>query len=247
MALILLVVALLMAAMNINIASSSPDQQRASKKLALKVRPRVVINVLVNRRLESLKRLCESLLAADYMGDTNVALEFHLEAGQPASIRSYVVNFEWPLGPKVVHSRLVRAGLIAIAVESWYPTDDNEYGVLLEDDIEVSPHFYRWIQTALAAYTRAGSPANVLGVSLYTPRVVETAQGEQRRPISHRPFDPQGLIFNITGLSWRGLVVTSCSTRTFLTRPVFRRITWRLVNTSHGTTRITTRTISQSL
>jgi hypothetical protein len=201
---ILLVVTVLLTALNLHFASR-PTIRNMDTAVARQAEteapllPRVVINVLVNRRLDSLQRLCRSLLGADYMGDLNIGLEFHLEADQPAAVMAYVTDFVWPFGPKIVHARVVRAGLISVVVESWYPTDDNEYLVLLEDDIEVSPYFYWWVRTALTAYHRAGAPANILGISLYTPRVVETAQGDERLPISHRPFDPQGLIFNLTG------------------------------------------------
>jgi hypothetical protein len=37
-------------------------------------------------------------------------------------------------------------------VESWYPRSNDSYGLLLEDDVEVSPLFYAWIKLALLRY-----------------------------------------------------------------------------------------------
>lgn len=162
-------------------------------------RPRIVINVLANQRLTSLQRLCESLLAADYLGDDDVALEVHLEADQPPDLLQYVTNLEWPNGPKTVHARMVKGGLIAVVVESWWPTSDNEVAVLLEDDIEVSPLFYRWLRMSLDAWTEAGRPDDMLGVSLYTPRVIETRQPDHRHKSRQRPLDLQGLVGRLTG------------------------------------------------
>jgi hypothetical protein len=159
--------------------------------------PRIIINVLVNNRFESLRRLCASLGSADYMGDTDVTLEFHLEAHQPEEIVRYVTEFPWAHGNKIVHARIARGGLISVVVESWFPVASNEYSLLLEDDIEVSPLFYRYIRGALDSFFRAGAPANVFGISLYTPRVVET-RAVSNLPVSHHRFDPQELIWNIT-------------------------------------------------
>lgn len=49
----------------------------------------------------------------------------------------------------------------------------NHHGFLLEDDVEVSPHFYAWAKWATLAYqygTRADFAPDMYGVSLYTPR-----------------------------------------------------------------------------
>lgn len=49
----------------------------------------VTINVLANNRLESLQRLIDSLMAAEYFGEI-VPLDFHLEAGQSQELIDYV-------------------------------------------------------------------------------------------------------------------------------------------------------------
>lgn len=64
--------------------------------------------------------------------------------------------------------------------ESWYPANDQQYGVLLEDDIEVSPLFYRWIWKCLDGYMKNPDP-RMVGISLYTPRVTETIPDQKRK------------------------------------------------------------------
>jgi hypothetical protein len=54
--------------------------------------------------------------------------------------------------------------------ESWFPSHSNEYVILLEDDLEVSPLFYRWVRWGLDLVAEDES---VVGISLYTPRVAE--------------------------------------------------------------------------
>lgn len=52
----------------------------------------------------------------------------------------------------------------------------HHHAFLLEDDVEVSPHFYAWAKWATLTY-QYGRPsdflANMYGVSLYTPRCVQ--------------------------------------------------------------------------
>ena len=36
--------------------------------------------------------------------------------------------------------------------ESWFPAGNHTYGIILEDDIQVSPHFYAWTKIALLRY-----------------------------------------------------------------------------------------------
>ena len=61
-------------------------------------------------------------------------------------------NFTWKHGLKSVRHRILLAGLMPAIVESWYPSNNNTYGLLLEDDIEVSPLFYAWAKMAILRY-----------------------------------------------------------------------------------------------
>lgn len=101
-------------------------------------------------------------------------------------------NIEWEHGPKGVHLRLSKGGLVNVVVESWFPASDNEYGVLLEDDIQVSPYFFKWIRMAIRAARRydnygsgvgvkgSSSKSRVVGISLYTPRINELIRPKTR-------------------------------------------------------------------
>lgn len=41
---------------------------------------------------------------------------------------------------------------MAAIVESWYPYGNDSYGLLLEDDVELSPLFYAWIKMSILKY-----------------------------------------------------------------------------------------------
>jgi hypothetical protein len=52
-----------------------------------------------------------------------------------------------------IHHRIVHGGLLPAVVESWFPKDPlHDYGLLLEDDVEVSPLFYAWIKMCILKY-----------------------------------------------------------------------------------------------
>lgn len=144
--------------------------------------PRVTIVVITWRRPQSLKRLCAALAVADYFGDT-VELKFTMDAGADVETRRFVASFKWPHGPKSATVRAEHAGLAVAVVESWQPSADDEYAVLLEDDIEVAPSFYGWLKYALLMYRHGDEEAKdprLIGISLYTPRLVEVARPRRR-------------------------------------------------------------------
>ena len=57
--------------------------------------------------------------------------------------------------------------------ESWYPSSKNDFGLILEDDIEVSVLYLRWI-TKILWNLHLKPDSRVVGISLYSPRVIET-------------------------------------------------------------------------
>lgn len=181
-----------------------------------KVRPtahfvhgKIRIEVIANKRLQSLRRLLDSLEKADYFG-FNVPLDIHLEADEPEDLIHYAVGFKWPFGPKQIHLRHSHGGLINAVLESWYPASIDEMAVMLEDDIEVSPYFFQWILGVLEKYaTPKVSDPHFVGISLYTPRV-----GELKLPrpkynftrilLENNMFEPAALRFQLP-CSWGAL------------------------------------------
>jgi hypothetical protein len=58
----------------------------------------------------------------------------------------------WRQGAAFLHYRITHGGLLTAIVESWYPQSNDSYGLILEDDVEVSPLFYAWLKLALLRY-----------------------------------------------------------------------------------------------
>ncbi|KAI7894254.1 uncharacterized protein EV154DRAFT_415340 [Mucor mucedo] len=148
--------------------------------------------VITDRRPVSLTRLLESTNGAFYLGDETVELVIHLEQSSDNVTRGLVQDFMWQHGEKKVRHRIRKGGLMPAIVESWYPSDNDHYGVLLEDDIELSPLFYAWTKYNILKYRYSPKEKeahqHIYGVSLYSPRNLELL------PEGRRPFGPEKVL-----------------------------------------------------
>lgn len=64
-------------------------------------------------------------------------------------------SLNWTHGSLFLHHRVIQGGLLPAIVESWYPRSNDSYGLLLEDDVELSPLFYAWAKMSLLRYRYA--------------------------------------------------------------------------------------------
>ncbi|XP_057479617.1 uncharacterized protein LOC130766908 [Actinidia eriantha] len=137
----------------------------------------VSVNIITQNRVHSLARLLKSLADAYYLGD-EIPISFNMDTMVDEATIRLVNSFNWPHGPKTLRRRIIQGGLIRAVSESWYPSSDDDYGLLLEDDIEVSPYYYLWIKYALLAYhyDPQVSLPELASISLYTPRLVEVVK-----------------------------------------------------------------------
>lgn len=89
-------------------------------------------------------------------------------------ILTYVDAFRWKHGRKEVHYRTQNVGLQAQWVEAWWPANSDEFAFIVEDDIEVSNLYYRFLRSIIATYyynPRNFDPS-IYGISLQRPRFV---------------------------------------------------------------------------
>ncbi|KAF8892100.1 hypothetical protein BD779DRAFT_1437204 [Infundibulicybe gibba] len=149
--------------------------------------PRIELSVITKDRPSSLGRLLTSLSQSRFFGDT-LDLRVHLEQSSDMETMRLVENFDWKAGRLFVHHRVIHGGLLPAVVESWYPHGNNTYGLLLEDDVELSPLFYAWAKMAILRY-RHGDSTNkspqLFGISLYQQKNLELPS-EGRRPFDAR-------------------------------------------------------------
>ena len=54
-------------------------------------------------------------------------------------------------------------GLRSAWFDAWYPKPDDEYAIIIEDDLEVSPFWYTWLKKA---WTHYGQREDLAGIAL---------------------------------------------------------------------------------
>ncbi|KAH9893474.1 hypothetical protein C8Q73DRAFT_828524 [Cubamyces lactineus] len=137
--------------------------------------PEIQLSVITNDRPHSLLRLLSSLKNARYFGD-KLDMRINLEqTADPKTLRM-AGEFEWDHGNVFVHHRVIHGGLLTAVVESWYPNGNDSYGLILEDDVELSPLFYAYLKLALLRYRygkRDNRSTNLFGISLYQQKNLE--------------------------------------------------------------------------
>ncbi|KAL8527368.1 hypothetical protein ACS0TY_005287 [Phlomoides rotata] len=157
----------------------------------------LVIKVLTFNRLPSLSRCLNSLSTAHY--DINDKVHLHvfidhfLQDSQSGSadldqrlniskqILDFVDGFDWKFGDKLVHYRTSNAGLQAQWLEAWWPTSDHEFAFVVEDDLEVSPLYYRFLKGLIMNYyyNSTNFSPSIYGASLQRPRFVPGKHGNK--------------------------------------------------------------------
>ena len=140
-------------------ASAAPtEERREPDKFAFLSKPVTLrIMVLTFSRAASLRRLLTSLSNAEYDG---FRIDLDIWIDKPATGRGHNPdvlmvsdNFDWPYGLKNVHPQPEHVGIIGQWIDTWQPTSKTtEMCVFLEDDLDVSPFYFRWLKAAHEAY-----------------------------------------------------------------------------------------------
>lgn len=159
----------------------------------------LVIKVLTFNRLSSLARCLYSLSNAHYDNSTKVHLHIYIdhfqqtpqdEKGPPdldaklnlsRQILGFVDRFKWDIGEKLVHYRTLNVGLQSQWLEAWFPTSDHEFAFVVEDDLEVSPMYFKFLKSLILQYyyDRANFNPMIYGASLQRPRFVPGKHGNK--------------------------------------------------------------------
>lgn len=119
--------------------------------------PDLRIIVLAYNRSESLKRLLHSLSVAYYLGD-KIALDIWIDrsaADGKVCDKTFKtgMNFKFKYGEKAVYVHKTHMGVMKQWLGNWnYKAHPEEICVFLEDDLVVSPHFYRWLKSVHKTY-----------------------------------------------------------------------------------------------
>jgi hypothetical protein len=108
------------------------------------------IIVLTYNRHASLLKLLQSLDDLELDGDRAVIeiwIDVDVQGVANEETLKAAEHFNWKKGPKRVHVQSSHAGIMGQWIDTWRPRPDStEIGLLLEDDISVSPMAYRWLK-----------------------------------------------------------------------------------------------------
>ena len=133
---------------------------------------RIAIVVVGYNRLREIKRLLGSLQDAIY--ETNeVPLVISIDASGKTELYDYVRSFEWKHGNKYVNIQEERLGLKEHIFQCGDLTEYFKGVIILEDDLFVSPYFYKYAQESLDYYK---DDEQIAGISLYSPTTNALAQ-----------------------------------------------------------------------
>lgn len=137
-----------------------------------------IVSVGYNRPY-GMKRLWNDLLKADYENDS-VTLVISLDKSdiQPELIK-LAEEFEWPHGEKIIRAFPERQGLRPHIISCGRLTEEYDAVIIFEDDLLVSPQFYRYTKRMLEFY---GDDERIAGISLYKHLL---------QVDSNRPFLPE--------------------------------------------------------
>jgi UDP-arabinose 4-epimerase len=143
------------------------------------------IHVLTMNRAKSLQRLLDSLEKAGYAGDT-VELYIHIDKSDDNRACIKVAeSFDFSHGKVTIEVAEQNNGLRNAWFRAWYPKE-NERAIILEDDIEVSPQWYFWLNKAWQAY---GERDDLAGISLQRQTLVPQKPRKQMEIVNnHAPF-----------------------------------------------------------
>ncbi|KAJ3299591.1 hypothetical protein HK104_008304 [Borealophlyctis nickersoniae] len=136
-----------------------------------------LIKVLTYGRPNSLTRLLNSLSNAEYPANHRIDVDIYIDHPKkpvPGALESHskvidiVDQWEWNRGEKRVHVRNFNVGLAGQWFELWYPASWDEVAFVLEDDLELSPLWYRWLRAAVSHYYEDSDnfDPNMYGISL---------------------------------------------------------------------------------
>jgi len=133
---------------------------------------KLTVIVLTTDRPHSLARLLKSIANTDFVSDDDYFdIEIHVDYPKTVGLHyqecvNQARNFTMPDGRKgKVIPRIFEKnhGLRQAWYGAWYPKPDDEYCIIIEDDLEVSPFWYTWLKKAWLNY---GNRTDIAGIAL---------------------------------------------------------------------------------
>ena len=151
----------------------------------------ITIIVLTMKRHKSVTRLLLSIAASDYGSDCicmEIHIDFHKENTKTVKVAKL---FKEKFSPLFCGGILVKVGTQNIGLreawfKAWYPASDGDYAIILEDDVELAPVWYKWLKAAWSIYHNR---TDVAGISLCRQQLIPKQPYKRREIVNeHMPF-----------------------------------------------------------
>ncbi len=136
--------------------------------------------VMTMNRHRALKRLLRSAAEARYGGhriDLDIWVDRRsVEEELDANVLNVTETQDWPHGTKTIYRRRRPGGLYQQWIWTWNPSEDSdEFALILEDDLELSPAWYEWLTEARRRY---GNDKDTAGFTLQ--RLILQLRGKKK-------------------------------------------------------------------
>lgn len=141
--------------------------------------------VLTYRRHQSLRKLLRSVDQVELDGDRaslDIWIDLDAETGRvDRPTFDTATSFRWSRGPTRVHVQRRHVGIYGQWIDTWRPRAESpELGLILEDDIDVSPFAYRWLK---AVHRQYGHRTDFVGATLTSDQLT-TLSSHPRGPLA---------------------------------------------------------------
>jgi hypothetical protein len=128
------------------------------------------IVVLAYDRPDSLQRLLRSINQAVF-NDADIMLHISIDKSESGAVVDLANDFEWKHGKKIVEVKTEHLGLKEHVLRAGDLTKNYGAIIMLEDDLFVGKHFYKFACESIEFYR---SDKSIAGVSLYSYEVAES-------------------------------------------------------------------------
>ncbi len=137
-----------------------------------------VIVVVAYNRADSLERLLQSLLYTREISDAKLIISIDNQEPHNLDVKELAESFHWPFGEKEVRYQSQHLGLKKHVLQCGDLSIEYGSVIVLEDDLFVSPYFYKYAMAAMEFYE---NDKKIGGISLYN---------QPRQEAEELPFMP---------------------------------------------------------
>lgn len=177
-------------------AGTPPHHTRNTAPALSSSSPNMTVIVLTMDRFDSLQRLISSLQTSEYGEDAVVDLTVRFDRPRDDEIiptwmkklRDFRDALQWPHGHVRISVARETLGLAESWFQAWRPASDTDRAVIFEDDLEVSPLWYRWLQMVHDEYAETRQDLASFSLSHQDLVPLKTSRKSTKEFPEHEPF-----------------------------------------------------------